>query len=131
MSRTASSRVLKSVRLSKYCREANPARDARMVMSNPVDTDLGRRLALIRTALESAFTPTALTLEDESHLHHGHAGARSGRGHFKLYIVAPEFTTLTPVARHRRVYTALGALMETDIHALSIEALSPDEINPR
>ena len=101
-------------------------------MSDYVDTDLGRRrLALIRTALESAFTPTALTLEDESHLHHGHAGARSGRGHFKLHIVAPEFATLTLVARHRRVYTALGALMETDIHALSIEALSPDEINQR
>lgn len=85
------------------------------------------RMARIRAALETAFAPQSLTLEDESHLHAGHAGAATGRGHFRLGIVSAAFAGLAPLARHRAVYTALGNLMETDIHALSIRALTPDE----
>ena len=83
------------------------------------------RIEKIRSALEDAFSPEALELEDESHLHAGHAGAASGRGHFRLKIVANAFAGTKPLARHRMVYKALGTLMETDIHALSIDASAP------
>ncbi|GMU42696.1 MAG: hypothetical protein AMXMBFR25_06820 [Lysobacterales bacterium] len=74
-----------------------------------------------------ALAPLELEVSDESHLHVGHAGARDGRGHFRVRIVAATFCGERPLARHRRVYAALGDLMQTDIHALAIEALSPEE----
>ncbi|MSR14525.1 MAG: BolA family transcriptional regulator [Gammaproteobacteria bacterium] len=89
--------------------------------------DGSTRLAAIREALESAFRPLSIEIVDESHLHRGHAGALSGRGHFRLRITAAAFDGRSPVARHRMVYGALEVLMETEIHALSIEALSPND----
>lgn len=81
----------------------------------------------IRTRLEQSLQPRELAVEDESHRHAGHAGARDGRGHFRLRIVAAAFAGLRPIARHQLIYQSLGDLMQTDIHALSITALSPDE----
>jgi BolA protein len=81
----------------------------------------------IRAALEAAFDPAVLEVVDESHLHAGHAGARDGRGHFRVRIVSEGFAALGPLARHRAVYAALGELMTTDIHALSITAQTPAE----
>lgn len=86
-----------------------------------------QRVPAIRAALEAAFAPERLDVVDESHLHAGHAGARDGRGHFRVHIVSPDFAGRLPLARHRAVYAALGELMSTDIHALSIEAYTPDE----
>ncbi len=80
------------------------------------------REARIREALLRGFPDAQLRLENESHLHAGHAGALSGRGHFRLHIVSAAFKDLTPIARHRAVYAALGELMQTDIHAMSIDA---------
>ena len=85
------------------------------------------RIVAIRSALESAFRPEALEIIDDSARHAGHAGARDGRGHFKVKIVAPAFAGQGLLARHRAVYAALGALMQTDIHALQIEAKGPGE----
>lgn len=85
------------------------------------------RLTRIRAALETAFAPQALDIEDDSAAHAGHAGAATGRGHFKVKIVSAAFAGLAPLARHRAVYAALGALMDTDIHAVSIQARTPDE----
>jgi len=85
------------------------------------------RIAEIRSRLEAAFTPVLLEIVDESHRHAGHAGAKDGRGHFLVRIVSDRFEGVTPLARHRLVYAALGTLMQTDIHALSLEALSPTE----
>lgn len=85
------------------------------------------RLARIRAALESGLQPCALELGDESHRHAGHAGARDGRGHFRVRVVSEAFAGKLPLARHRIVYAALGELMQTDIHALSIQALTPAE----
>ncbi len=86
------------------------------------------RLARIRSRLESRFAPVALELVDESEQHAGHVGARSGRGHYRVRIVAAAFATLPRIQRHRLVYDALGSVMEQDIHALSIEALAPSEV---
>ncbi|HVI57661.1 MAG TPA: BolA family protein [Luteimonas sp.] len=82
----------------------------------------GERVAAIREALQRAFAPTRLEVRDDSHRHAGHAGARDGRGHFDVVIASDAFSGLSPLARHRAVYAALGTLMATDIHALSIHA---------
>ena len=82
---------------------------------------------MIRARLETAFSPQRMELTDESHLHAGHAGAEGGRGHYRVLIVSQAFDGLRPIARHQLVYRSLGALMQTDIHALSITALTPVE----
>ena len=86
-----------------------------------------QRVEVIRAALQAALAPEALEVEDDSARHAGHAGARDGRGHFNVDIVSAAFAGMPPLARHRAVYAALGALMQTDIHALAIRARTPDE----
>ena len=83
------------------------------------------RIAAIRARLEAAFAPAQIDIIDDSARHAGHAGARDGRGHYQVRIVAAAFAGMPPLARHRAVYTALGELMQSDIHALQIEALPP------
>ncbi len=85
------------------------------------------RVARIRQALEQAFQPSLLEVIDDSHRHAGHAGARDGRGHFDVTIVSQAFAGLAPLARHGAVYAALGEMMTTDIHALSIHVSGPGE----
>ncbi len=92
-------------------------------MSLPRD----QRVAAIRAALTEALAPQRLAVSDDSDQHAGHAGARDGRGHYSVEIVADAFIGLPPLARHRRVYAALGELMQTDIHALAIQAKTPAE----
>lgn len=86
-----------------------------------------QRLAAIDRRLRSALEPSEFELLDESHRHAGHAGAADGRGHFRVRLVSSRFSGLTPLARHRAVYQALGELMATDIHALAIDARAPDD----
>ena len=86
------------------------------------------RVAAIRAALHDALAPVSVEIEDESHRHAGHAGAADGRGHFRVDVVSEAFAGLGPIARHRAVYAALGELMTTDIHALSIRARTPAEV---
>ena len=88
------------------------------------------RLRLIRSRLETAFEPEQLELVDESHRHRGHAGAADGRGHFKVRIVSNRFRHIRPLQRQRMVFEALGDLMKTDIHALSISAQPPAAGDP-
>lgn len=85
------------------------------------------RVAAIRARLLQALTPDELAVVDDSHLHAGHVGARDGRGHFRVRIVSTVFDGLPSIRRHQLVYAALGELMQTDIHALSIETLAPGE----
>lgn len=84
-------------------------------------------MARMRALLEEAFVPATLEVVDDSQRHAGHAGARDGRGHFGVDIVSEAFAGQAPLARHRAVYAALGDMMATDIHALSIRARTPDE----
>jgi BolA protein len=83
----------------------------------------------MRVLLTAALAPSELVIEDESHKHAGHAGARDGRGHFRVRIVAARFSGQPLLARHRRVYAALGQMMQTDIHALALDAHTPEEKN--
>jgi BolA family transcriptional regulator, general stress-responsive regulator len=87
------------------------------------------RLQEIKQRLTTEFEPETLGVEDESHLHEGHEGARDGRGHFRVLIIAQAFSDRSLLERHRMVYKALGDLMRTDIHALAIDAWSPHELD--
>ncbi|MDX1461135.1 MAG: BolA family protein [Xanthomonadales bacterium] len=90
--------------------------------------DTQQRIAEIRRRLESAFEPESLLVEDQGHLHRGHEGARDGRGHFRVLIVSEHFEGMNALARHRAVYAAMGTLLETDVHALAIEAVASSEL---
>ena len=87
----------------------------------------GRRQR-IADCLEASLSPEALQVKDQSHLHAGHPGARDGRGHFDVRIVSNAFAGKSLIQRHRLVYDALGDLMQTEIHALKIQAKTPDEV---
>jgi BolA protein len=80
----------------------------------------------VEAALRRALQPVTLEVQDDSHLHAGHAGAREGR-HFTVRVTSEVFAGLTRVARHRLVYDALRSLVAEGIHALAIEARTPAE----
>jgi BolA family transcriptional regulator, general stress-responsive regulator len=83
----------------------------------------------IKQLLTSALKPELLELLDNSAAHAGHAGARSGGGHYHITIVAEAFEGKSLVERHQLIYKALGDLMKQEIHALGINAISPSEKN--
>jgi BolA protein len=87
-------------------------------------TDALDLVALIHDRLQ-ALEPASLQIDDDSHLHAGHEGARGGASHFTVHIVAPCFTGLTPIARHRLVYHRLQDLMPYPIHALALDTRAP------
>ena len=83
----------------------------------------------IREKLTQAFSPEQLNVEDESHKHAGHAGARpQGESHFKVTIVSSAFEGLNRVDRQRRIYAVLDEDLKTDIHALALVVKTPAEV---
>lgn len=87
------------------------------------------RCKQIEQLLSGAFEPSKLLVRDQSHLHAGHAGAQEGKGHFAVNIVSEAFANSSPLERHRLIFDALGDMMESEIHALTITAQTPDEAN--
>lgn len=87
------------------------------------------RIAAIRSRLEAEFDPDSLEIVDDSHMHAGHAGAKEGKGHFRIRITSGRFAGVKPLERHRMVYAALGELMQSDIHALQVVASAPASRN--
>jgi BolA protein len=87
-----------------------------------------QRFERMQALLEAAFAPESMQIDDDSHKHAGHEGAKSGLGHFSVSIVSAKFNGMNMLARHRAVYAALGDMMQTDIHALAIDAVSSDEL---
>jgi BolA protein len=85
-------------------------------------------IELIREKL-ATLNPNKIEIEDDSELHAGHAGAKGGGGHYNLVIVSPQFAGQNTVARHRMIYSALADMMQTQIHALSIKAYTPEEFH--
>ena len=81
----------------------------------------------IRERLLATFSPSQCLVEDESALHAGHAGAASGGGHYRVRLVSDLFEGKNRVNRHRLVYDCLSDLMQQEIHALAIVALTPSE----
>ncbi len=88
------------------------------------------RVERMRALLLAALAPVKLEIEDDSHKHAGHAGAAGGAGHFNVLVVSHLFSGKGLLARHRMVYDALGCMMHGEIHALSIRALTPEELHP-
>ncbi len=82
--------------------------------------------AELQTRLQTALPEVQLQVQDDSHLHAGHAGAREG-GHYSVRLRGACFTGLSRVARHRLVYDSLGPLATIGIHALAIDARAPGE----
>jgi len=81
----------------------------------------------IREMLEQAFSPVEILVKDQSHLHAGHVGARDGKGHYDVTIIADAFAGKSRIQRHRMIFGALGAIMQDEIHALRIKAFAPGE----
>ena len=84
------------------------------------------RLDKIRTLLIESLSPTYLDIVDDSHLHAGHAGARSGGGHFTVKIASPKLEGMTLIKQHRLIYQALDTMMQNEIHALSIQVMTQE-----
>ena len=85
------------------------------------------RIERIESLIRGALPVAHLELEDESHLHAGHAGARDGAGHYRALIVSEAFAGLNRVARQRLVFQAVDEMMGPDIHALAMRTLTPEE----
>ena len=85
------------------------------------------RVEMIRERLTNRLQPAELEIIDESAKHAGHAGAASGGGHFIVNITASAFNDKTLIQRHRMVYDAVDDIMHREIHALSIQAKTPEE----
>lgn len=86
------------------------------------------RVAMIEEKLTAALSPSQLDIQDDSAKHAGHEGAKSGGGHFIVNIISDAFAGKSLIQRHRMVYDAIGAdAMQSEIHALSITAKTPDE----
>ena len=92
-----------------------------------MNTPAASRPERIRARLEAAFAAARVVVTDDSALHAGHPGARGGAGHFLVRVESQAFSGLTRLARHRPVYGAVAYMMPAEIHALNIEALSPDD----
>jgi len=86
---------------------------------------VSERESKITARLRECLQPTELELINESHLHVGHVGAQTGLGHFRLIIASKHFENRSMLERHRLIYDALGDLMQTDIHALTVIARTP------
>ena len=85
------------------------------------------RAKIIHTALMDALDAEHVQVEDDSALHAGHPGAQGGGGHYRVLVVSPRFEGLSRVAAQRLIYHALGELMTTDIHALEMRTLTPEQ----
>ena len=82
----------------------------------------------IHQRLMESLNAESVEIEDQSHLHAGHAGAASGGGHYDVIVISSAFNDLNTLGRHRLIYRAVDDLMKKEIHALSIQAFSPDEV---
>lgn len=90
------------------------------------------RVAMIERRLREALQVETVVVHDDSRLHAGHAGAKEGGGHYRVLVVSRDFTGRGTIQRHRMIYDAMGEAMRADtIHALSIQALTPEEYRQR
>jgi len=85
------------------------------------------RAEIIRATLEEVLGAEHIHIVDDSALHAGHLGAQGGGGHYRVVVVSARFEGLSRVAAQRLVYQALGELMTTDIHALEMRTLTPEQ----
>ena len=95
-----------------------------------VDHDVGSsvdRKSIIRQRLETGLIPDSLEITDDSHLHIGHAGAQGGAGHYSVQVTSQKFNDLNRIKRHQLVYACVNDMIPDEIHALSIEAFTPEE----
>ena len=93
---------------------------------------IGRQIA---AKVEAAFQPATLELRDESQKHakHAHVMARAGTAagvgetHFWMKVVSPAFRGKSRLDRHRMVNDLLADELAGSVHALALEARTPEE----
>jgi BolA protein len=86
------------------------------------------RATRIRASLSAAFDPAEVAVQDDSHLHAGHAGAQpGGETHYSVRVVSPAFAGMSRVARSRAAHAALAAEFQSGLHALALRLLTPEE----
>lgn len=88
------------------------------------------RIEELQDRITSALGADIVQVQDDSEKHRGHAGARGGAGHYTVLVVAERFAGMGRVERHRAVYDAVGDMIPTQVHALAVRALTPDEWRP-
>lgn len=76
---------------------------------------------------QQVFPKAAIQMDDESHLHAGHAGASGGAGHYRVRVIDARFNGLQRISRHRLVYDAVSDWIPARVHALNIVAMTPEE----
>ncbi len=114
-------------------RKASEAsRDPRQSLAGGTETvektRMQTRSERIRHALESAFPPARVEVQDDSRHHAGHAGAApGGETHYSVLAVSPAFAGMNRVARSRAAHTVLESEFGGGLHALSLRLLTPEE----
>ncbi|MDA3913671.1 BolA family protein [Oleiagrimonas sp.] len=83
----------------------------------------------LRAAISGALDAQTVEVIDEGKMHVGHSG--EGEGHFRVRVVSSVFEGQMPIKRHRMVYGAVETWLNQGIHALAIEALTPQEAASR
>jgi len=94
-------------------------------MPEPTPSLQAERARRIEALLRERLGAIDVQVIDESHLHHGHAGAQGGAGHFRVHVTSPHFIGISLVDAQRLVYQAVGEMMGADIHALAITTRVP------
>ena len=83
---------------------------------------------IMEQKLEESFAPTYLKVDNQSHLHQGHAGDNgTGESHFAIEVVSSAFEGVGRAQRHRLIYDLFDEELQGTLHALSIKALTPQE----
>ncbi len=83
---------------------------------------------VIRQKLAASLSPVRLVIENESHLHQGHASSpKTGESHFRLEVISDRFEGLNRIERQRLVYQALEQELAGSVHALALSTRTPSE----
>jgi BolA protein len=86
------------------------------------------RIEIIELTLRDNLNIHKLIIEDQGHLHKGHKAAKEGKMHLKISIVSNDFKDISPIQRHQKVYSVLGEFLKDELHALSLELRTTEEL---
>ncbi len=95
-----------------------------MASGGPIYQSINRKITEL-------FSPVKLSIQDESHMHRGHAGVRDAstkETHFTVEIVSEKFVGVNRVQRQRMVNELLQDEFANGLHALSLACKTPAEV---
>ena len=86
------------------------------------------RIQIIEHILRDNLSIHQLITEDQGHLHQGHQPAKEGKMHLKKSIVSNDFSGMSPIQRHQKVYSLLDEFLKDELHSLSLELKTIEEL---